>query len=300
MENVSVTLINPELINPPAFNSRTSYDEDETASLAESIKNEGQHQPVEVHKNGEGFVLHFGSRRVAACVAAGVPVKAIVVDAPMDEKEATFINAGENAQRADLTTFDLARTFAHLRELGAGVQEIADRLGFTKGYVSELTKQFVKLADPIKDAWERSSLIEKERNPGKLTERQAAEIKCVSGHFLRELVGESEAKQVEMFESAVIALMAQAEEEDEDGENGGKGKKGKKGKKAATAKETMYKVTATRYGDVLMAIKNQGEAVDAKMAKLLVQYLVGDIDKVKGVIGAPAEKDDKPAKAAKK
>ena len=298
----TVVLIDPALIDPPLWNSRINFDPDELASLAESIKTEGQRQPVEVVMLGDGesprYRLNFGSRRVEACKLAGVPVKALVVEA-LEPKEAVFRNATENAQRADLTTFELARTFAHLRELETGVQDIADRLDFTKGYVSELTKQYVKLADPIKEAWERSSAIEKEREPGKLNPRQRAEMKCCANSFLREIVGETEARQVEMFEESVAALIAAetAVDDDDDEGEGGKGKGGKK-KKAGkgSAKETIYKVTATRYGDTLTAIaklKDDSVGDFKKLAKLLCQYLVGDIEKIKGVIETPeaAEKE---------
>jgi ParB/RepB/Spo0J family partition protein len=297
----AIVLIDASLIDPPAWNSRINFDQEELLSLSESIKLEGQRQPVEVSRNGDDrYHLHFGSRRVEACKLAGVPVKALVVD-KLDPKEAVFRNATENAQRADLTTFELARTFAHLREEGAKGEDIVTRLGFTKGYVSELTKQYVKLADPIKEAWERSSAIEKERDPGKLNPRQRAEMKCCANSFLRELVSEPEARQVEMFEESVAALVAAETAVDDETEEGGKAKK-KKG--AKSAKETIYKVTATRYADTTSAIKRVDWAKDvgdgAKLAKLFCQYLVGDIDSIKGVIDKPEKvKAEKPAKSKK-
>lgn len=300
----AIILIDPALIDPPLWNSRINFDQDELLSLSESIKAEGQRQPVEVVAlDGEGprYRLNFGSRRVEACKIAGLPVKAVVVDA-LDAKESVFRNATENAQRADLTTFELARTFAHLREEGATGQEVVDRLGFTKGYVSELTKQYVKLADPIKEAWERSSAIEKERDPGKLNPRQRAEMKCCANAFLRELVGETEARQVEMFEESVATLVAAEtavdDEEDSDEDSG----KARKKKGAKSAKETIYKVTATRYAETTSAIKRVDWEKDVadypKLVKLLCQYLVGDVDSIKGVIDKPkAEMKEKPAKA---
>lgn len=292
-ETQNIVLIDPKALDAPVFNSRASYDEDEIKSLADSIVQTGQRQPIEVHQHPDDesrYVIHFGSRRAAACALAGLPVKAVIVGAPESEAEAAFINAAENAQRADLTTFDLARTFAHLREQGQGVQDIADRLGFTKGYVSELTKQYVKLADPIKEAWERAATIEKERDPGKLSARQQAELKCVSGKFLRELVDEKEPKQVELFEAAIAELMKEDEAEEEGDDDKPKKKKGK-----ATAKETMYKVSATRYAEVNDAIGKLGKgggfsADDVKLIRNFVKYLVSDLDKVKGHLG-----EDKPA-----
>lgn len=300
----TVILIDPALIDPPLWNSRINFDEDELKSLAESIKTDGQRSPVEVvNGSADGrYRLNFGSRRVEACKLAGVPVKALVVDA-LDAKESVFRNATENAQRADLTTFELARTFAHLREVDTNikVQEIADRLDFTKGYVSELTKQYVKLADPIKEAWERCSAIEKERDPGKLTPRQRAEMKCCANSFLRELVNEPEARQVEMFEESIAALMAEETAEDDgDDESGSRKGKGKK-KKGGAATETIYKVTATRLANTKAAIKKvaTGDIGDPqKFAMLMVQYVCGEIQKVKGVI-EPEKAPAKPAKGKK-
>lgn len=287
----AILLIDAALIDPPAWNSRINFDQEELLSLSESIKTEGQRQPVEVSKNGDDrYHLHFGSRRVEACKLAGLPVKALVVD-KLDPKEAVFRNATENAQRADLTTFELARTFAHLREEGAKGEDICERLGFTKGYVSELTKQFTKLADPVKDAWERSSKIEKERDPGKLTPRQRAEMKCAANSFLRELVGEPEARQVEIFEESVTELEKEFATPAVNG-------KPKKKVKAGGAAGTVYKVTDKRYADTLDAIKRVDWAKDVgdggKLAKLFVQYVVGDIERIKGIIEPP--KVVKPAK----
>lgn len=285
----TVHLLKPTTIEPPVFNSRVNFDEGELAALMRDIEQDGQRQAIEVQDLGDGkYRLNFGARRLEACKRLDRPVKAVIV-AKMDDKAATMRNGGENLQRADLTTFETARYFAALRTLEVPGKETAERYGFSPGYVSMLTQLFVKLAPQVKDGWERASTIEKERDPGKLTAADRGLVRACAIEFLYRDVMKAGAhdKQVKVWTDAIAELSKVADEREESAAEGkGKGKgKGSKAGKGGGAAATVRRVDADRLAEVNDAIKVAfPDKNDAKRVKLFVQYLVGDIDKVKGFL----------------
>jgi DNA modification methylase/ParB-like chromosome segregation protein Spo0J len=74
--------------------------------LASSIEECGQLQPIAVAKNGSGYELIAGHRRLEACRQLCQPVKAIVVKA-VDEADAIWKQLTENVQRSDFTKLEL-------------------------------------------------------------------------------------------------------------------------------------------------------------------------------------------------
>jgi DNA modification methylase len=74
--------------------------------LASSIEECGQLQPIAVSKNGTGYELIAGHRRLEACRSLGQGVKAIVVKT-VDEADAIWKQLTENVQRSDFTKLEL-------------------------------------------------------------------------------------------------------------------------------------------------------------------------------------------------
>jgi ParB/RepB/Spo0J family partition protein len=110
--------------------------------LSDSIKEIGQIVPIKVRKNGEGYTLVYGHRRVMAAKAAGLKeIEAIVEDVP-DDKLLTQ-SLAENVIREDMAAIDIAKALRLiLDETGATQEALGRRLGWgesaIRGYLSML------------------------------------------------------------------------------------------------------------------------------------------------------------------
>jgi ParB family chromosome partitioning protein len=119
--------------------------------LTESLKEVGQVCPVKVRKNGHGYTLVYGHRRVMAAKAAGLKeVEAIVADVA-DDKLLTQALI-ENVIRENMAAIDIAKALrAILDETGCTQAALAKRLGWGEGPVSD----YLSMLDaPIKKATE--------------------------------------------------------------------------------------------------------------------------------------------------
>src|SRR5947209_4325062 len=68
----SATHVQIASIDPNPFQPRKSFDDDELASLRDSIRTHGVLQPLIVRAAGERFQLIAGERRLRAAQAAGL------------------------------------------------------------------------------------------------------------------------------------------------------------------------------------------------------------------------------------
>lgn len=267
-------------IEEPLFNSRLNADKKALQALADEIARDGLQSPIKVTRNesatGKTYRLVYGSRRLAAHKLADLPTIRAYVD-DITPVEQLFQNAIENAQREDLSTFEKARLCAELRDRKLTVSEAVERLGWSKQYISNLTVTYTQIAPEVRAHWEASGLPE---NANDMALQAAA-----ASNFLRELVKEKPAKQVEMFQARLAELRAFYSD--------GKKRAGKgKSNKGSSAKETTYKVTAERYGNLMSALKKVGNASAKELAMLAVKYVVGDIKKIKGVIEEPTKPNE--------
>jgi ParB/RepB/Spo0J family partition protein len=102
------------------FNPRTDVEVDD--KFVASIKSKGILSPITVVKNGEGYYLLAGERRLAGALIAGLKTMPAIVRSSRDEKhtDADELAAAlaENMHRKDLTAVEEARASAKLRELG--------------------------------------------------------------------------------------------------------------------------------------------------------------------------------------
>ena len=62
-----------EAIRPSPFQARTSFNEQELAGLAQSIRENGLLQPISVRRVEGGYELVAGERRLRACKLAKMP-----------------------------------------------------------------------------------------------------------------------------------------------------------------------------------------------------------------------------------
>ena len=136
---VGTTEIPLERIRPNRQQPRTNFDSDGIAELASSIKRHGVLQPIVVSRDGDGYELVAGHRRVLAARLAGkTAIPAVIRDDVRDRLELALV---ENLQRADLNAIETARAYKLLMETYDLTQEqVAERVGKSRSQVANMLR----------------------------------------------------------------------------------------------------------------------------------------------------------------
>ena len=135
-----LVLIECHVIESNPYQPRTVFNQEEIASLAESLKTHDMLQPLLVRRMGDGYQLISGERRLRAAIAAGwatVPCRI----RQADDREMAELAIVENLQRKDLNAIEKARSFQrYLEEHNARQEELAERLKIDRSSVSNLLR----------------------------------------------------------------------------------------------------------------------------------------------------------------
>lgn len=128
-----------EFIRPNPQQPRRTFDTEELAGLAETIKEHGIVQPI-VIRNDPTTPGHYsiiaGERRWRAAQIAGLH-KVPVVIREFDELTTLKVAIVENLQRQDLNAIEEAVAFGQLMDrFGYNQQQIADSIGKSRAYVA--------------------------------------------------------------------------------------------------------------------------------------------------------------------
>ena len=111
-------LIEVERIQRNPYQPREDFNEEELKELADSIKQKGVLQPITVMtaRDGKGYVLISGERRLRASVLAGLKkIPAYIYNTTDDSKENLLeLALIENVQRADLNAMELSDSYQML------------------------------------------------------------------------------------------------------------------------------------------------------------------------------------------
>lgn len=150
------------LIVPNRSQPRGEFDEKELASLAESIRENGILQPINVRKCGVNYEIVSGERRLRAAKISGLSeVPCIVIEA--DDERSAVLALIENIQRRDLSYFEEAMAIEKLISYyGLTQEEAAARLGKAQSTIANKLR-LLKFSDS-----ERGLLVR-----GNISERQA-------------------------------------------------------------------------------------------------------------------------------
>lgn len=153
-----------DIIADEKFNARKDYNGETHGSkkdsrgsiedLAESIKRDGQLQPVLVTKNEKGkYLLRFGFRRFKALQHLGEEfIRVQQWDG--EEKDAVMVNLAENCARNDLKSWEIAQRCVEIsRDYKMTGNEIAVRIGKSKGHVNNLMRICESVDKKIFEAW---------------------------------------------------------------------------------------------------------------------------------------------------
>jgi ParB-like chromosome segregation protein Spo0J len=105
--------------------------------LAESIREEGVIVPVKVRKNGDGYILVYGHRRVAAAKMAGLTEIEVIVE-DVSEKKLLTQALIENVVREGMPGIEVAKALAGIiSDTGCTHAELAAKMGWAgEGTVS--------------------------------------------------------------------------------------------------------------------------------------------------------------------
>lgn len=137
--NQAIELNVYEIDNNP-FQPRREFNPSEIASLAESLKQHQQLQPVLVRKVGDRFQLISGERRLRAAIHAGLStVRAEVREA--DDRLVSELAIIENLQRKDLNAIEKAMSFKrYIEQHGCTQDELGSRLKIDRSTIANLMR----------------------------------------------------------------------------------------------------------------------------------------------------------------
>lgn len=128
-----------EIDNNP-FQPRRQFNESEIASLAESLKEHEQLQPVLVRRVGDRYQLISGERRLRAAIHAGMKtVRAEVREA--DDRLVAELAIIENLQRKDLNAIEKALSFRrYIDEHKCTQDELGRRLKIDRSTIANFMR----------------------------------------------------------------------------------------------------------------------------------------------------------------
>ena len=146
-----------EQIDNNPFQARKTFDEDEIASMADSIRNSGVLQPLIVRKAGERYQLIAGERRLRAARLAGlaaVPIRVV----EFNDQQVLEASLVENIQRTDLNPIEKAQGFKdYLERFHVTHDELARRLGQARVSITNLIT-LLELPPEIQDEIRRGQI----------------------------------------------------------------------------------------------------------------------------------------------
>ncbi len=173
-----------DAITPDPGQPRSTFPDETITELADSIKQDGVIQPIEVTqvRDGQYMIVH-GERRWRAAQLAGLAtIPAVVRRRSYDEVTRFVRQLVENIQREDLNDIDRAFGMVRLRdlmqeelnaEIAAGVvsskphahsiswAKVSERLGFTRQRASQII-QLLDLPEEIKEGVRQGEISERD------------------------------------------------------------------------------------------------------------------------------------------
>jgi ParB family chromosome partitioning protein len=145
--------VDPQAVAPNPEQPRRDFDKPGLNALAESMRLHGLLHPIIVQRDGEGYRLVAGERRLRAAEMAGLAtIPAIVRPAAESGRQALEMALTENLMRTDLNPIEEAAAYARLVDaFGLSQQAIALRLGRSNPVISN-TIRLLLLPAPVQEA----------------------------------------------------------------------------------------------------------------------------------------------------
>ena len=143
----------PDEVGPNPQQPRRAFDEADLDTLGESIRLHGLLHPIVVQREGPGYRLVAGERRLRAAQRAGVTaIQAILRPAAESDRQALEMALTENLMRTDLNPMEEAAAYARLADtFGLSHESIALRLGRSRPAISNAIR-LLGLPAPVQEA----------------------------------------------------------------------------------------------------------------------------------------------------
>lgn len=137
---------------------RHLFDEQGIEELAQSIRATGILQPILVTRDGDGFRILAGERRLRAAKLAGLEKVPVLVREGLQDGDRLLLALVENVQRRDLTALEEAEAYRHLKDdFGMTQDQIAERVGKDRATVANAIR-LLKLPAQVRQAVEEGLL----------------------------------------------------------------------------------------------------------------------------------------------
>lgn len=148
------------LILPNPHQPRTEFSEEDIASLAESIAQNGLLQPISLRKKGDFYELIAGERRLRASIKCGMTtVPCIIHD--ISDRNSAILALVENIQRTDLSFFDEAIAIEKLiSHYGLTQEDVASKLGRAQSTIANKLR-LLRLTEDERELIVRFNLTER-------------------------------------------------------------------------------------------------------------------------------------------
>ncbi len=145
--------LDPRTVAPNPEQPRRAFEPEALAALGDSIRLHGLLHPVVVQREGDGYLLVAGERRLRAAQIAGVSsIPAIVRPAAESGRHQLEMALTENLLRTDLNPMEEAAAYARLSDaFGLTHEAIALRLGRSRSGVSNAIR-LLDLPAPVQEA----------------------------------------------------------------------------------------------------------------------------------------------------
>lgn len=139
-DKIRVEVFPLDKLEPNPEQPRGRFNEEDLATLAESIKRHGILQPVLVTPHKKGYLIIAGERRWRAAKLAGLSEIPAIVKSSKD-LERLEIGLIENVQRVDLSPIEQALSIAKLHDqFKLSMDTIAERIGKATSTVHNLVR----------------------------------------------------------------------------------------------------------------------------------------------------------------
>ena len=152
-------------LRPNRFQPRTHFADAAIEELADSIRAQGNVQPLVVTPEGEGWAIVAGERRWRAARMAGLEHVPVVVRQVADDRELLELALVENLQRSDLNPIEEAEAYAALQEkFGLSQEEVATRVGKARTTVTNALR-LLRLPEEVRGLLREGQLTAGQARP---------------------------------------------------------------------------------------------------------------------------------------
>lgn len=155
--NTSITSISVNSIVNAVNNPRKAFGD--LSELRDSIAKNGILQPISVVKEEDHYKVIMGHRRLEAARLAGLEEVPCIVQ-EWDDSEQVGIMMMENMMRENLSTYEEAKGFQMMMDLGKSVEAIAEETGFSQSTVRSRTKLLSLDEDKFKASVARGATLQ--------------------------------------------------------------------------------------------------------------------------------------------